>query len=210
MRPAFYPSTLGGLPANRYYAATPEPPRPGVSPAPIPAPVGPGDPLPLGMPGTVRPPDAPVARDGTGAGFGAPGPDAPAPVDAVVAVLRQDGEAAGLRLAGRYGPAMVEGARAYIRARAWTEEELAAEIARHRAARARLANPPPDFPLEFLEKRIAEVRASRAKAQTPPQAVADKPEIARHGIPPWVSYAGLAIGAVSLLYAITRPTKGKE
>lgn len=191
MRSLINPYNFSGYPANRYYEAVQEPIRPGVSPSLIPAPVGPGDPLPI-------------------AGLGATGPDAPAPVDAVVAVLRQDGEAAGLRLAGRYGPAMVEGARTYIRARAWTEEDLATEIARHRAARARLVNPPPDFPLEFLEKRIAEVRASRAKAQTPPQAVADKPEIARHGIPPWIAYAGLAISVTSLLYAITRPTKGKE
>lgn len=188
-------SAMAGYPTTRYpspdTAALPWPGSAG-SPPPPPAPVTrPGDPLPL-------------------SGLAAPGADAPAPIDAVVAALKQNGEAAGLAVARRFGAGMVDGAQAWIKSRAWTEEQLAAEIARLRALRAKAPGASPDLRIEFLEKRIAEVRAARAKAQTPPQAVADLPEVARHGIPPWVSYAGLGLAALSLLYAITRPGKGKE
>lgn len=172
----------------------------------------------VGAPRPVQPLPAPTTRPRTlairpggqamgGADLGADAPATPNPVQEVIAVLKREGSAVGLRLAEKFGPAMVTGAETWIRARAWTEEELAQEIARRRALRAKASNPPPDLPLEFLEARIAEVRAARAKGATPPQAVGDKPELARHGIPPWVTYAGLGIAAVSLAYTLYRASK---
>ena len=230
--------TLHGMPPARYHLPPEQQPGwrrgsltapqalpPGVAPqlpAPGHPPGWPGGPMPIGpeigarTDALVR---AQVAQDArpaqvalpwlAGDDLGAAAAQTPNPVAEVISTLKRDGTEMGLTLARKYGPAMVAGAQTWIDARAWTEEELSREIARRRAARAKMSSPPPDLPLEFLEARVAEVRAARAKGATPPQAVIDKPEVASHGIPPWVTYASLGIAVVSLAYTFYRASKEK-
>lgn len=132
--------------------------------------------------------------------FGAPESDG---VGRVIDVLRDQGVAAGLREAQRMGRPWLESARAYVDARAWTEERLAGEVARIRAAVARGARSQ-ELTLAFLERRLQEVRDARSKASTPPQAVADLPEVPRHSPPDWLPYAGLAIAVAGLLLSLRR------
>lgn len=132
--------------------------------------------------------------------FGAPEGD---DVGRVIGVLRDSGVNAGLLEARRLGQGWLDAARAYVAARAWTEEHLAADVARLRASVARGAHAAV-LPLKFLEHRLQEVRAARAKASTPPQAVADLPEVPRHSPPEWLPYAGLAIAALGLVLSLRR------
>lgn len=132
--------------------------------------------------------------------FGAPEGDN---VAQVIGVLRDQGVAAGLREAKRLGRPWFDAARAYVDARAWTEERLATEVARIRAAVTRGAQSQ-ELTLNFLERRLQEVRDARSKASTPPQAVADLPEVPRHGPPEWLPYAGLTIAALGLALSLRR------
>lgn len=132
--------------------------------------------------------------------FGAPEADG---VGQVIRALREHGVAAGLREAQRMGRPWLEAAHAYVDARAWTEERLSSEVARIRAAVARGVQSS-ELTLAFLERRLQEVRDARAKASTPPQAVADLPEVPRHGPPDWLPYAGLAIAVAGLFLSLRR------
>lgn len=115
-------------------------------------------------------------------------------VSAVIKAFRERGSAAGLEVARRRG---LEGAaRVYLEARAETEEELAVRLA---AIRARLAKNPTMMDRlreAFVKARLTEVRA--AGGHTPPQAIADKPEVPRRMVPRWVPYAALAVGVIAL------------
>jgi hypothetical protein len=132
--------------------------------------------------------------------FGAPEEDG---VARVIGVLRDQGVAAGVREAKRLGQPWLDAVRAYVDARAWTEERLAGEVARIRAAVTRGARSQ-ELTLNFLERRLQEVRDARSKASTPPQAVADLPEVPRNGPPEWLPYAGLAIAALGLALSLRR------
>lgn len=117
--------------------------------------------------------------------------------------LKNRGSGGALALAGRWGSGWVEATQLYLKARAWREEELAAEVSR---IRARLVSQrlPPTPALLLLQHRLAEVQKARQAGITPPQAVADKPEVVIHGIPRWVTYTGLAVSIVTLATALSR------
>lgn len=116
-------------------------------------------------------------------------------VAAVVTAFKDRGAKAGLEVARRRGLEIA--ARVYLEARSDTEEELAARLARIRARLARRPNIEDQLKEAFVSVRLTEVRA--AGAHTPPQAVADKPEIPRRTVPRWVPYAALSVGVVALL-----------
>lgn len=123
-------------------------------------------------------------------------PESPADrVAMVISLFRTKGTEAGLKAARAAG--IEPGAKLYLAIRAETESELAARLARLRVETrgVRLY----DGRVPFVEARLEEVRASLRNGATPPQAVADKPEVPIHGIPKWVSYGGFAIGLVALI-----------
>lgn len=126
-------------------------------------------------------------------------PDIPArlqeDVSAVINAFKTRGTAAGMEMARRRGLGLA--AKVYVDARAENEEELAARLA---SIRARLATNPTmtdELRQVFVQARLDEVR--EAGAHTPPQAVADKPDVARKGLPRWMSYAAIGMSAVALV-----------
>lgn len=119
-------------------------------------------------------------------------------VSAVITAFRDRGARAGLEVARRRG--LEVAARVYLEIRSDTEEELAAHLARIRARIARQPTVEDQLKEAFVAARLAEVRA--AGAHTPPQAVADKPEIPRRAVPRWVPYAALTVGVVALLRSL--------
>ena len=132
-------------------------------------------------------------------------------VSEIVTAARERGEGPALALAHRRGPAYVAGAKLYVRLAGSTEEELAtrdAELA-SRVARTRApATSPTAICRMFVSARLQEVRLSRANGATPPQAVLDKPVVATHGIPKWVTYTALGLSGLGLLLGLANARGG--
>ena len=142
--------------------------------------------------------------------FGAPEapPRAEDRLAEILIELRQRGSGAALIRASQWGEGWPEAVQLYLKVRAWREEQLAAELARLRAALVRDRRPPTPAVL-LLEHRLAEVRAARQRGITPEQAVADKPEVVVHGLPRWVTYAGLTLSALTVLSALAARSEKK-
>ena len=121
-------------------------------------------------------------------------------VGSVVDVFRTKGASAGLLAAKQRG--ILEAARLYLLVRADTEEELAARLAKLRAALAVRPILGDKLREAFLVARLEEVRRAVAANHTPPQAIADKPEIPRRQIPRWVPVAALVLSAIALLRSL--------
>ncbi len=129
-------------------------------------------------------------------------PQLKADARAVTTAFAERGTAAGLRAARRRG--LIIAAKLYHSIRSETEEELSARLAR---IRARLATKPlldDKFREAFVEARLDVVRDAVAKGATPPQAVADRPEVTRRQMPRWLSYATFALSVIALLRTFER------
>ena len=79
-----------------------------------------------------------------------------------------------------------------------TEEELSARLAEIRAALIKHPTLSHKLQEAFLAARLEEVQAATSKGHTPPQAIADKPEVPRRQVPRWVSYGALVLSAIAL------------
>lgn len=124
-------------------------------------------------------------------------------VKAVTRAFREKGMRAGMAEARARG--VEPGAKLYVATRADTEERLAVRVARLRAETLRRgASPVSRQLLAFAEARLAEVRAAVKNGATPPQAVADKPDVPRTEVPRWLSYGAFALSAIALLGAARR------
>lgn len=120
-----------------------------------------------------------------------------ADVDAVVDVFRKRGAKAGLVEANNRG--VLDGARLYMQVRAATEEDLAARLAALRAVQVRQPTPRNAVAIRFLDARLSEVREAQKQGHTPPQAVADLPEIPRKQVPRWIPFVALGLSVIALL-----------
>lgn len=135
-------------------------------------------------------------------------PTAEAVVLDVVAAFQTGGLRDGLALASQQGAAYEAGARFYVAVAGFTEPELAQRVAvlAARVARSRAA---PDSPLaitkRFGDVRLAIVRKARTLNHTPPQAVIDRPVLALHALPKWLSYVGVVVAGVTI-FAAARPS----
>lgn len=189
----------------REWRAAGRPSIPGYAGDVAPEPAADPDPAPGPRPG-----GAPSSPDVLG-----PGGEVRRVVREIAQTMRTDGEAAGMARAERLGPRFIAGARAWVAARALTEEQLAERAAavRARLTRARLAHPgcpscrADEMVLLFFAERLAELRAAKATGRTPAQAVADHPDVPTTQVPRWVPYSMLAlaiIGAVSALSSSSR------
>lgn len=121
-------------------------------------------------------------------------------VAAVTKAFSEQGTRAGLLEARRRG--ILEAARLYVKVRGETEEELSARLAAVRAALIQHPTLPVKLQEAFIAARLAEVQAATSKGHTPPQAIADKPEVPRRQVPRWVSYAAIAMSAAALLNSL--------
>lgn len=138
---------------------------------------------------------------------GLPGADAQTKLDSLVAVIVHDfhehGERAGMREAAKVG--LVAGARLYVEIRAESEEQLSARLAKLRVV---LAGTPGNVSTmvarAFVEIRLVEVRAALKDSRTPPQAVADRPEIPRSEVPRWVPLTALALSMFAVLRSLSK------
>jgi hypothetical protein len=114
----------------------------------------------------------------------------------IVAAFRTLGEREGFAAANRMGPLYLSGARLYVENRAAGEEDLARRVAELNALHARTGSPEVRIRRAFLEARLEEVRGAGRRAETPPQAVRDRPEVpVRPVVPHWVSYMALVLSA---------------
>jgi len=120
--------------------------------------------------------------------------------EAIATAFAERGEAAGMREANRRG--LTDAARVYLKIRAETEEELAARMARIRARLVRNPSLGDKLAEAFVRARLDEVREAGGKGHTPPQAVADLPEVPRKQIPRWVPVAGLVLAIVSFVVSV--------
>lgn len=141
-----------------------------------------------------------------------PPPSPGAAVNEIVASFRERGEGPALVLAARHGPAYTAGAKLYVSLAGLTEEELAqraadltAKVARTRA----LPTSPAAIGKLFVDARLYEVRQARANGATPPQAVKDRPVVATHGIPKWVTYGALFLSALGLGISVANSRGGR-
>lgn len=121
-------------------------------------------------------------------------------VAAVVKAFSESGTRAGLVEAKRRG--ILEAARLYVKVRGDTEEELSARLAQVRADLIKHPTLAAKLQEAFIAARLAEVQAATSKGHTPPQAVADKPEVPRRQVPRWVSYGALALSAIALVNSL--------
>lgn len=137
----------------------------------------------------------------------------------IVETLRTRGEQAGLERAARLGPRFVAGVRAWVRVRASTEEQLAAEVAQLRARIIRHRGQHPggcgtcetdEVILFFLLERLAEVRDAKRNGHTPGQAVADRPEVPKTSVPRWVPFTMLALAMLSAVSAVSAASARRE
>jgi len=164
--------------------------------------VMPGPPPPRDRP---RPPPPPPRN----------APNLVAPVERVAEIVdlfKAHYEAAGLRRAADFGPLYVIGAQLYVSMRAASEEDLAARVAELNAEFVRTRALGPLIRRLFLEERLTEVRAAVRQAETPPQAVRDRPEIPtqrKWRVPAMVSYLALGMSAFSLAIAVFRQRGGR-
>ena len=128
-------------------------------------------------------------------------------LDSIVTAIAHDfhehGHRAGMREAARYG--LVDGARLYVAIRAESEEQLSARLA---GIKAKLVAHPADRVLQisraFVQVRLAQVRAAGKEGRTPPQSVADRPEIPRREVPRWVPFAALVLSGIALARSLGR------
>lgn len=135
------------------------------------------------------------------------GADTETKIDSLVAAVthsfREHGTKAGLQEAAKLG--MLSGARLYIEIRAESEEQLSARLARIRSDLALSPeNTGATVARAFVEVRLREVRAAVVSGQTPPQAIADRPEIPRREVRRWVPYVALAVGIIALARSLGR------
>lgn len=121
-------------------------------------------------------------------------------VAAVTKAFSEQGTRAGLLEAKRRG--ILEAARLYVKVRGETEEELSARLAVVRAELIQHPTLPAKLREAFIAARLEEVQAATSKGHTPPQAVADKPEVPRRQVPRWVSYGALALSAIALVNSL--------
>jgi hypothetical protein len=121
-------------------------------------------------------------------------------VAAVMKAFAEQGTRAGLLEAKRRG--ILEAARLYVKVRGETEEELSARLATTRADLIKHPTLTAKLQEAFLAARLEEVQAATSKGHTPPQAVADKPEVPRRQVPRWVSYGALALSAIALVNSL--------
>ena len=143
----------------------------------------------------------------TYAGADLSGADAQTKLDSLVAIIVHDfhehGTRAGMAEAAKFG--LQAGAKLYCDIRAESEERLSARLAR---IRSDLALSPGNMSAmvarAFVEARLTEVRAAVKDGRTPPQAVADRPEIPRSEVAPWVPKLALAVGIIALLRSLGR------
>jgi CRISPR/Cas system-associated exonuclease Cas4 (RecB family) len=126
-------------------------------------------------------------------------------VASIVGELQRHGYVAGMALARRYGLVWESGAKAYVDARTLSEPALVQRIADLRVLRTRTINVAPDVRLEFLEARLAQVRAAISKGHTPDPAVADKPDLPDDGsFPRWANWLAIGIAALGLAISISK------
>jgi hypothetical protein len=125
-------------------------------------------------------------------------------INAIIGAFKSQSESAGMALAHQSGPDFVEGARQYVAARALPEESLAMRVAQLNAEFVQKKQQRIDVIRRFLDRRLLEVRAARARAATPPQAVIDRPEVPMHGIPRWITYAGFALSVTAFLVSLKK------
>ncbi|MAH45659.1 hypothetical protein CMI37_07505 [Candidatus Pacearchaeota archaeon] len=135
----------------------------------------------------------------------------------VLKTLRQTGRKAGLDTAAaisvREGVPVSEAAIEVIATRGMGEDDLARRIAKletalasARAKRQRRRSKQLRVKIAALKMRLRDVTKGKK------QAVRDMPGIAgdKGRIPPWVTWAGLALGAASLVVAVQATRKGKK
>ena len=140
----------------------------------------------------------------------------PSAIADVVDVLRQSGKKAGIDTAAaisiRTGVPVTEAAIEVISTRKMGKQELESRLATNRAALAQARSQGKrnkarrlKVRVLALEKRLSEI------SQGQNQAVKDLPGVAGEAsrIPPWVTYAGLGLGALSVLIAIAGARKRK-
>lgn len=140
----------------------------------------------------------------------------PAAVADIVETLRQSGKSAGVDTAAaisvRTGVPVTEAAVEVIATRKMGRAELESRLANNRAALARARakgnrRQARRFQVRVLaiEKRLSEI------GQGKKQAVKDLPGVAGDSerIPPWVTYAGLGLGALSVVIALAGMGKRK-
>tara|TARA_R110000824_G_scaffold55256_5_gene152299 strand:- start:3133 stop:3798 length:666 start_codon:yes stop_codon:yes gene_type:complete len=140
----------------------------------------------------------------------------PSAVADIVDALRLSGKKAGVDTAAaisiQTGVPLTEAALEVIATRKMGVTELQSRLATNRAAFARAKaqgkrNKARRLKVRVLalEKRLSEV------SQGQMQAVSDLPGVAGEAsrIPPWVTYAGLGLGALSVIIAISGKRKGK-
>lgn len=125
-----------------------------------------------------------------------------ADVKAVTRVFHERGTRAGIMEARSRGVA--PGARLYLDVRAETEERLAVRVAKLRVEVMRAPSGLNRQLLAFAEARLAEVRGAVKNGSTPPQAVADKPDLPRTEVPRWVPITALALSALALAGSVLR------
>jgi len=133
-----------------------------------------------------------------------------AAVNEIVEAFRGRGEAQGLALASMRGPSYVAGAKLYIASAGSTEEELAkrsAEITSKVVRAGSLSTSPGAISRLFIEARLQEVRRSRSNGHTPPQAVLDRPVVATHGLPRWVTYGALTLSGIGLFLSVVNMSR---
>lgn len=119
---------------------------------------------------------------------------------AVIAIFRQRGAQAGLRVAKARG--VEAGAQLYLRIRAETEEQLASRLARLQAALARKPTVSDAIREPFVAARLAEVRAAIAKGHTPGPAAVDLPDLPRTQVPRWIPIALLALSSIAFIRSL--------
>jgi hypothetical protein len=138
---------------------------------------------------------------------GLSGADAETRLDSLIATIVHDfhehGTGPGMREAIKYG--LQDGARLWIETRSESEEELSGRLAK---IRAYLSTHPGDehamVDRAFLQVRLREVRAAIKDGATPPQAVADRADIPRREVKPWIAKAALVVGIIALVRSLGR------
>lgn len=144
-------------------------------------------------------------------------PSAASSIADVIQTLRQSGKKAGVDTAAaislRTGVPVTEAAVEVIATRKLSADELQSRLATNRAALSRARSKGQSGKARRIRVRILalEQRLSQVeKGQK--QAVADLPGVAGDAarIPPWVTYAGLGLGALSVMIALAGLRKSRR
>lgn len=145
------------------------------------------------------------------------GRSAAASIADVLQTLRQSGKKAGVDTAAaisiQTGVPVTEAAVEVIATRKLSSDELQSRLATNRAALARARTRGQTAQARKIKVRILalEQRLSQVQAGQK-QAVADLPGVAGDAarIPPWVTYAGLGLGALSVVIALAGMRKNRR